>query len=181
MNIIIASTADRVPAILSRTARGPDLVQEEASWIWQRITEPPIPFPQPQTNSGTWNLPSWKGFKAPSSTSLTPNQQNRARLLAVTRKESGAWLSTLPCAPLGHALDNTTLRITVGLRLGARLYHPHVCICGEPVDNLATHGLSCIKKGGTYSRHFRTERHYQTCMCQDPRPYPFGASQNVPS
>ncbi len=93
---------------------------------------------------------------APSSTPLTPNQQDRARLLAVTPKESGAWLSALPFAPLGLALDNTTLRIAiaVGLRLGARLYHPHVCVCGKPVDNLTTHGLSCIKKGGTYSRHF---------------------------
>jgi hypothetical protein len=61
---------------------------------------------------------------------------------------------TLRCAPLGLALDNTTLRIAVGLRLGAPLYHPYVCVCGEPVDNLATHGLSCIKKGETYSRHF---------------------------
>jgi hypothetical protein len=71
-------------------------------------------------------------------------QQNRTRLLAVSRNESGAWLSALPCAcaPLGLALDNTTLRIAVGLRLGASLYHPHVCVCGELRRELRRRQLS---------------------------------------
>jgi hypothetical protein len=54
-------------------------------------------------------------------------------------------------------LDDTSLRIAVGLRLGTQLVHPHKCRCGEPVDSSGTHGLCCSKKGGkrigTFSRH----------------------------
>jgi hypothetical protein len=83
--------------------------------------------------------------------SSTP--QDKARLLASAQKESGAWLNALPCPSLGLALDDSALRIAVGLRLGTTLCHPHNCVCGEPVDHLGTHGLSCVKKGGTFSRH----------------------------
>jgi hypothetical protein len=81
------------------------------------------------------------------------NPQDKARLLAASTKESGAWLNALPCPSLGLVLDNSSVRIAVGLRLGTPLCHPHTCVCGEPVDHLGTHGLSCVKKGGTFSRH----------------------------
>jgi hypothetical protein len=83
--------------------------------------------------------------------------QTKARLLAVATKESGAWLCALPSPPLGLVLDNSSLRIAVGLRLGTQLCHPHKCRCGEDVDRYGTHGLCCSKKGGkrigTFSRH----------------------------
>jgi hypothetical protein len=79
--------------------------------------------------------------------------QDKARLLAASQKESGAWLNALPCPSLGLALDDSSIRIAVGLRLGTTLCHPHNCVCGEAVDHLGTHGLSCVKKGGTFSRH----------------------------
>jgi hypothetical protein len=78
---------------------------------------------------------------------------DKARLLATATKESGAWLNALPCPSLGLVLDDSSLRIAVGLRLGTTLCHPHICVCGENVDHLGTHGLSCVKKGGTFSRH----------------------------
>ncbi len=147
----IASTAYLVPAILSRASSGPDPVQEEALWIWQRLADFAIPPTSNQQRD--WETPVLERLSE-ALLEFAHSPQDKARLLAVSRKESGAWLSALPCAPLGLALDNTSLRIAVGLRLGASLYHPHTCVCGEPVDDLATHGLSCIKKGGTYSRHF---------------------------
>lgn len=79
--------------------------------------------------------------------------QDKARLLAASTKESGAWLSALPIASLGLFMDNDTIRIASGLRLGAPLCHPHTCKCGEEVDHLGTHGLSCKLKGGTFTRH----------------------------
>ena len=40
-------------------------------------------------------------------------------------------------------MDDDTIRVAVGLRLGIPLCHPHHCsLCGAEVDNLATHGLS---------------------------------------
>ena len=80
--------------------------------------------------------------------------RSRARLLAAATKESGAWLHALPVSSLGLRMDDHTTRIAVGLRLGTPLCQPHICHhCGGHVDALATHGLSCIKSQGRFSRH----------------------------
>ena len=45
-------------------------------------------------------------------------------------------------------------RIAVGLYLGTPLCLPHICHhCGGHADALATHGLSCIKSQGRFSKH----------------------------
>ena len=62
---------------------------------------------------------------------------NRARLLAGATKESGAWLHALPVASLGLRMDDDSLRIAVGLRLGAPICSPHLCHhCRAEVDVL---------------------------------------------
>jgi len=79
---------------------------------------------------------------------------DKARIRAVSRKEAGAWLNALPRPPLGTMLDNESLRIAAGLRLGSTLCHPHTCLrCGEAVDERGTHSLSCLKSAGRWSRH----------------------------
>ena len=51
-------------------------------------------------------------------------------------------------------MDDTTIRIAVGLRLGLPLCHPHSCRrCGGHVDKFATHGLSCRCSEGRHLRH----------------------------
>ena len=51
-------------------------------------------------------------------------------------------------------MDNNTVRIAVGLRLGSPLCRPHTCYhCGAQVDSTATHGLSCIWSEGRHQRH----------------------------
>ena len=83
-----------------------------------------------------------------------PNQQARARLLAVSTSESGAWLHALPISALGLRMDDDVIRIAVGLRLGLPLCRPHCCSnCASAVDNLGTHGLSCRFSKGRHSRH----------------------------
>ena len=77
-----------------------------------------------------------------------------ARLLAVCRSESGAWLQALYLPSLGLWLDDEATRVAVGLRLGTSLCRPHQCIyCGAEVDHLATHGLSCRWSKGRHPRH----------------------------
>ena len=84
----------------------------------------------------------------------TTDQKDRARLLAASTKESGAWLNAPPISSLGLRMDDEVVRIAVGLRLGAPLCHPHSCChCGAAVDKRAIHGLSCYKSEGRYSRH----------------------------
>ena len=79
---------------------------------------------------------------------------SRARLLAAHTRESGAWLNALPVSALGLRMDDDTVRIAIGLRLGAPLCLPHVCHhCGAEVDNLGTHGLSCSISQGRHPRH----------------------------
>ena len=83
-----------------------------------------------------------------------PDPRARARLLASATKESGAWLNVLPISSLGLRMDNDTIRVAAGLRLGAPLCMPHSCHhCGEEVDCLAMHGLSCRWSEGRHHRH----------------------------
>ena len=64
-----------------------------------------------------------------------PDERSHAHLLAACSKESGVWLHALPVSFLGLKMDKITLRIAVGLRLGATLCHLHICHhCGTEVD-----------------------------------------------
>ena len=77
-----------------------------------------------------------------------------ARLLAAMAKEPGAWLGVMPISSVGLRLDDDTIRVAVGLRIGASLCSPHLCChCGAQVDHFATHGLSCRWSEGRHSRH----------------------------
>ena len=62
------------------------------------------------------------------------------RLLAGRCKETGAWLNAFPTTPCGLRMDDESVRVAIGLRLGAPIGHPHQCChCGADVDELATH------------------------------------------
>ena len=83
-----------------------------------------------------------------------PDDLSRARLLAVSAPESGAWLKSLPVSSLGLRLDDSVMRVCVALRLGLATCVPHSCRnCSEAVDRLGHHGLVCKKGGGCYHRH----------------------------
>ena len=51
-------------------------------------------------------------------------------------------------------MDNATVRIAAGLRLGAPIVQPHPCTgCGTQVTVDGHHGLSCRHGSGRHSRH----------------------------
>ena len=80
--------------------------------------------------------------------------RSRARLLASRTKEPGASLNVLPISSLGLRMDDNTIRVAIGLRLGVQLCRPHTCHhCGAGVDSLATHGLNCRWSEGRHHRH----------------------------
>ena len=82
------------------------------------------------------------------------DEEERARLLAVMTKESGAWLRALPVTALGLRMDDSTVRVAVGLRLGTRICGAHACQhCGAEVSGLGRHSLSCKKSVGRFQRH----------------------------
>ena len=86
-------------------------------------------------------------------TKKAENDEERARLLSVSTKESGAWLRALPVTALGLRMDDVTLRVAVGLRLGKAVCGPHTCqLCGSAVDVLGRHALSCRRSEGRHQR-----------------------------
>ena len=78
----------------------------------------------------------------------------RAWLLASVCRESGARLNALPLSSCGLRMDNQSVRVAVGLRLGAPLCHAHICRhCEVAVVEQATHGFSCRWSDGKQPRH----------------------------
>ena len=102
-----------------------------------------------------WFNHSWKKnpTKTESLLSGTTDPVERARLLAASSEGSGDWLEALPIASIGLKLDDSSVRIAVGLKLGTPLVHPHQCCCGTIVTSDRHHGLSCRKSAGRQSRH----------------------------
>ena len=84
---------------------------------------------------------------------LLVEPRDRARWLAIQRKESGAWLLAPPVTALGLRMSPEVIRISSALRLGADVCEPHKCICGVEVDSTGVHALSCERSAGRHSRH----------------------------
>ena len=113
---------------------------------------------QPPDSPGNVHQRSWDQPRVQAALDGLPDAamdpKDRARLLAASTKESGAWLNAPPISSLGLRMDDEVVCIAVGLRLGDPLCHPHSCChCGAAVDKRATHGLSCYKSEGRHSRH----------------------------
>ena len=72
----------------------------------------------------------------------------------MSTKESGAWLNVIPVTALRLRMDDHTLSVAVGLRLGTAICAPHQCQhCDEEVDCYGTHELSCHCSEGRHHRH----------------------------
>ncbi|XP_047991091.1 uncharacterized protein LOC125230111 [Leguminivora glycinivorella] len=99
-----------------------------------------------------WDSPRLKIAHA-SLIDQSPDDSERARILAVSAPESGHWLQALPSRAIGTILDPSSLRIAICLRLGSRICVPHTCVCGKDVDRLGRHGLSCSRSAGRMFRH----------------------------
>lgn len=73
-------------------------------------------------------------FKIMSIRNSLEKKVDRARFLANSTCESGAWLQTLPPPQLGTHLTNDEFRIALALRLGSPIAQPYTCNCGDKVD-----------------------------------------------
>ena len=78
---------------------------------------------------------SWMRY-AQTSESLLDNANviTQVRLLAASSTESAAFLAALPVSTFGNLLDDASLCISVGLRLGASICSELKCVCGGMVD-----------------------------------------------
>ena len=129
----------------------PNLDDARAQWSQGHNLSPPEG--SAQRHQKAWDTPKVTEM-AVNLLENAPDARCRARLLAASTKEAGAWLNALPISSLGLRMDDDTIRVAIGLRLGSSLCRPHVCAhCGAEVDSLATHGLSCRWSEGRHHRH----------------------------
>jgi hypothetical protein len=85
--------------------------------------------------------------------SVYPDNVNQARILATRAPHSGDWLTALPLTTCGLRLDDESIRVAVGLRLGLSICESHKCPCGAMVDPTGLHSLSCKQGSGKSLRH----------------------------
>ena len=88
------------------------------------------------------------------------NDIHRARLLASSAKESGAWLHALSISALELQLNDNSLTIAVGLHLGSLLHAPiNVHIVGRRLIlwagmvGLAVNGVREISQACCHQQH----------------------------
>jgi hypothetical protein len=122
---------------------------DEALAVWGVANENEIPtIPQFQKN---WDNINIKGIIANDLIFNSP--RDLAHFKALQCRESGSWLHAIPSPNIGTLLDNTSFQVCIGLRLGCNLCTPHICKCNAKFDEIGTHGLSCFKSSGRFSRH----------------------------
>ena len=81
------------------------------------------------------------------------DEYNTASILACQAPHSGDWLHAISISACGLRLDDESIRVAIGLRLGLDLCAPHACPCGHMVDARGAHGLSCRRSLGRITRH----------------------------
>ena len=137
-----ASTAYLVSAILPTSHQSLPVPSSDAVLtLWSHGHSVPIPLGLDAFKEKKWDSIITTNT-ASSLLEGAGNETECARLLAVMERDSGAWLQALPVTSVGLRMDDTTLRIAVGLRLGTTICAPHICQdCGVEVSAQGTHGL----------------------------------------
>jgi hypothetical protein len=146
-----AGTLDLQARILTKCDIQQDTYVESALSSWTSRFSADAPIVTNAARQSSWDKPCIE--KAKANTISLNDQHNQARLLATRAPHSGDWLHSLPISSCGLRLDDESVRISVGLRLGIDICEPHKCNCGTMVTSQGTHGLACRLSSGRMSRH----------------------------
>ena len=122
--------------------------------LWKSMVKPDALQPTNKTLQASWDEPVYS-FKYEQLLATQTVPAESARLKAVASEQASSWLNATPLATLGLKLDDTSLRICCGLRLGSQICQSYTCSCGNLVDPTGRHGLSCSFAKGRASRHFQ--------------------------
>ena len=119
---------------------------------WSSMSQIPSPTSGQLNKQSTWDRPL---IQRDINILYQSNhrQYHQARLRAVSGIHASDWLHALPIASCGLRMDDETIRIIVGLRLGANICERHLCPCGVQVSENGSHGLSCTLGPGRIPRH----------------------------
>ena len=127
--------------------------RDEAIALWSHGHDHPPPVNEASFQQKCWDTPRVMAV-ADGLLQDAGDAVARARLLAASTREPGMWHNVCPISSLGHHMDDQTIHVAVGLRLGAPLCKPHTCHhCGAEVNSMALHGLSCRWSEGRHHRH----------------------------
>ena len=130
----------------------PDGSVQEGVQKWSGLVDTDLPELNNRSFQSSWYTPIASHWQILLQSAVVPEE--KARLLAASSPEAGAWLNAIPSPPLGLHMSNETFRIAVALRLGADVCEPHRCpACGDHVNQRGLHGFSCMKSAGTHTRH----------------------------
>jgi len=138
--------------ILNQSAFIPDHTVTYFRELWSTTHNLPCPDAPLSFKQGSWDKPTLASDTAAVLAGAIDNH-HRARVLAVSAPHAGDWLFALPISNCGLRLDDESIRVAVGLRLGINLCQPHTCSCGANVDSRGTHGLACKMSSGRMARH----------------------------
>ena len=146
-----ASTLELQNSLLSDCQALSDVTIDGYSSIWSKHFGPPPSTPA-ACKQRAWDQSQIEADKLHVLSSYI-DPYHRARLTAVMAPHSGDWLFALPVSSCGLRLSNDAVRVAVGLRLGVKICEAHTCSCGQMVDVLGTHSLSCKHAPGRSARH----------------------------
>jgi hypothetical protein len=147
-----AYTLELQDKILSSCSAPSDSIVDTSRAAWSAAHNQPCPPVPASSKQVSWDNPSISADKA-TVWANAPDNHHRAILLASSAPHSGDWLHALPISSCGLRLDNESIRVAVGLRLGLNLCEPHPCPCGALVDARGNHGLACKRSAGRIPRH----------------------------
>ena len=127
--------------------------RDSALYAWRQDLPPDISEPTTSSHQKTWDKPRVESLFNSLLATCT-EEEGKARLLAASSRESGAWLNAPPISSLGLRMSNNTIQVATALRVGAPICQTHTCThCGQDVDCFARHGLSCRFSQGRLPRH----------------------------
>ena len=129
---------------------GTDLAFNDAVTIWQQhsgLMDMPTSF-----NMKDWDRPVAHA-RARELLATALGERDIARLNSVRSPEASSLLSTLPSSKDRTRLSDEGLRIFTSMRLGCDMGQDCVCKCGQRLDPLGDHALSCKKGGARQALH----------------------------
>ena len=150
--VLAAKTRDLQDRILVACNVGGDTVVASARDTWSTFNAFPCPIDTDARRQRSWDEPIvtlhvkaiWEGANS---------EIDKARMLASKAPHSSDWLYALPITVCGLRLSDEDIRVAVGLRLGLNICEPHPCPCGAMSTSRGTHGLSCKRSSGRFTRH----------------------------
>jgi hypothetical protein len=146
-----ASTLELQNSLLANCQVLPDSLVDSYTSTWSENFGVPPLLPA-SCKQGSWDAPQIAADVSRVVSSCN-DPYHRARLTDVMAPHSGDWLFALPISSCGLRLSNDAVRVAVGLRLGIKICEAHTYTCGQLVNVLGTHSLSCKHAPGRSARH----------------------------